>query len=251
VPDRFTKNDLASDADSRGDSDSLTTSSEPPKFSSREAFDEVLRAHRERRPAEEVHFLEHLCFPLDETADPSGMRFVLWQPVALFLQHGFQVEIEDQMCNGQVVLAYLRHDAAVFTNKVIARIDADRHRYPQAAVSIGLQILIQTLPDIAKSLQWIDQPTFEKVDRMLRKFKSAVHQGEYPGLPALRAQLSELAAVSKESDVRACVEFLRAGGEDARSWPPHSAAVASERALARDWLTPEEDAAWSYLQKVM
>lgn len=246
MPDRFSINDVDSATDSRANRNRVTTTLKT-EFSLREAFQDVLLLHRNRAPAEEVHFLKHLCFPLDA----AGLRFVLWQPVALFLQHGFKVEIEEQLCDGQVVLVYLGPSGAAFTNKIISRIDADRHQYPQAAVSIGLQILIQTLPDIAKSLQWIDQPTFEKVDRMLRKFKSAVHQGDYPGLHALRSQLSELAAVANESDVRACVEFLRAGGEDARSWPPQSAAIASEPALARDWLTPEEDAAWSYLQKVM
>lgn len=217
------------------------------KFSSSEAFDEVLAIHRKRAPAVEVHFLKHLCFPLDETADPAGLRFVLWQPVALFLHYGFEVVIEEQMCRGQVALVYLGHDAAAFTKKIIPPIEAVRRKNPLWIVSSGPEVLLKVLMDVSDRLRWHDQAIAEKVDRMRMEFKRAVRRGDYSGLSALRGQLSELAAESADSDVRACVEFLRKAGEDAHSWPPHSAALASERVLARDWLTPEEDAAWSHL----
>jgi hypothetical protein len=252
MPDRLSTSELPSETDLRGDRSTGATPSERVKFSSREAFEDLLRLHRKRAPAEEVHFLDRLCFPLDETADAVGLRFVLWQPVALFLQHGFQVEIEGEMCDGQVVLAYVRHDGAAFLNKIIQQVDRGRRLYPQIAVSSGPQILIQVLPAIANDLQlFFGEHSYQEVFRMLRPFKDAIRRGDYLGLPALRAQLAEYAAASiKESDLRACIEILRAGGEDGCSWPPHSAALASERALARDWLTPEEDAAWSYLQEV-
>jgi hypothetical protein len=217
-----------------------------PNFSSREAFNEVLALHRKRASAEDVQFLYHLCFPLEDTADPKGMRFVLWQPVALFLQYGFQVEIEEEMCQGQVVLAYLRHDAAAFTRQIIPEIEPVRSMQPITMVSSGPQVLLHVLTELC------DDPSRrpdsgEKIQRMLMGYKSAVRRGDYSGRSASRAQLSELVAESAETDVRACIEFLLAGGEEARNWPPHSAALASERVLAREWLTPEEDAAWSHL----
>lgn len=217
------------------------------EFSSREAFDEVLRLHRCRATAEEVHFLQHLCFSLDETVDPAGLRYVLWQPVALFLQCGFQIEIEELMCNGQVVLAYIGHDAAAFTEKIIPRIEAVRREYPLWVVSSGPQVLLHVLANVAESLRSHDRSAAEQVQRMLVEYKNAIRRGDYSGLPALRAQLSELGAVSTESDLRSCVQFLRTAHEGMHGWPLSSAALASEAVLARDWMTPEEDAAWSHL----
>ena len=212
---------------------------------SREAFDEVLRLHREGSPARDLYFLQHLCFALDETRDSIGVRFVLWQPVALFLQYGFHVEIIEHMCDGHVILANLEHDAAAFTEKIIPEIEQTRRNEPLWMISSGPQVLVQLLMVMADE-PWIQPSTSEKIHRMLREFKNAVRRGDYSGLSALRAQLSELAAESSEADVRKCIEFLRASAET-RSWPPHSAALASELTLAREWLTPEEDAAWSYL----
>ena len=215
------------------------------KVSSREAFDEILRLHRELAAAKDFYLLDHLSFPLGETRDRLGMRFVLWQPIALFLQYGFPVEIMEHMCGGHVVLANLEHDAAAVAEKIIPEIERTRLKEPLWMMSSGPQVLVQVLGVTAEE-SWFDHATTEKIHRMLREFKSAVRRGDYSGHSAFRAQLSELAAVSSESDVRKCIEFLRAG-EEARSWPPHSAALASEQALAREWLTPEEDAAWSYL----
>lgn len=212
---------------------------------SREAFDEVLRLHREGAPANDVYLLHHLNFALDETRDHLGVRFVLQQPVALFLQYGFHVEIVEHMCGGHVVLANLDHDAAAVAEKIVPEIEATRRREPLWMISSGPQVLVQVLMVMAEE-SWFHPAIAEKIHRILREFKSAVRRGDYSGLSAFRAQLSELAAVSPESDVRKCIEFLRAS-EEARSWPPHSAALASEQALAREWLTPEEDAAWSYL----
>jgi hypothetical protein len=129
--------------------------------------------------------------------------------------------------------------------KIIPEIEATRRREPRWMISCGPEVLVQVVGGIADD-PFLHPDTSEKIHRMLREFKSAVRRGDYSGLSAFRAQLSELAAVSSESDVRKCIEFLRAG-EEARSWPRHSAALASEQALAREWLTPEEDAAWSYL----
>src|ERR1035441_8672117 len=96
------------------------------KVSSREAFDEILRLHREHAAAKDLYFLDHLSFPLGETRDRLGMRFVLWQPIALFLQYGFHVEIMEHMCGGHVVLAYLEHDAAAVAEKIIPPIEIGR-----------------------------------------------------------------------------------------------------------------------------
>ena len=223
----------------------ISVDSATSRISSREAFDEILRLHREGAPARDLYFLDHLSFSLDETSDRLGVRFVLWQPIALFLQYGFYVEIMEEMCGGHVVLAYLQHDAAAVVKKIIPQIEATRRKEPLWMMSSGPEVLLKVADEIA------DEPllhpgTTEKMHRMLREFKRAIRRGDYSGLSVFRAQLSELAAVSSESDVRKCIEFLRAS-EEARSWPPHSAALASEQALAREWLTPEEDEAWSYL----
>jgi hypothetical protein len=215
------------------------------RVSTREAYNEILHLHREHAPAKDLYFLDHLSFPLNETSDRLGVRFVLWQPVALFLQYGFHVEIMEHMCGGHVVLANLEHDAAAVAGKIIPPIEATRRKEPLWMMSSGPEVLLKVADEIADEPE-LHPGTAEKMHRMLRQFKSAVRRGDLSGLPAFRAQLSELAAVSTESDVRRCIEYLRAT-EDARSWPPHSAALASEQALAREWLTPEEDAAWSYL----
>ena len=215
------------------------------KISSREAFEEVLHLHREGAPTKDLYFLDHLSFPLSETSDRLGVRFVLWQPIALFLQYGFYVEIMEEMCGGHVVLANLEHDAAAVAGKIVPRIEATRRKEPLWMMSSGPEVLLKVADDIADE-PLLHPATAEKMHRMLREFKRAIRRGDYSGRSAFRAQLSELAAVSAESDVRRCIEFLRAS-EEARSWPPHSAALASEQALARDWLTPEEDTAWSYL----
>ncbi len=213
--------------------------------SSREMFNEVLRLHREGAPAEDLYSLHHLSFALDETRDHLGVRFVLWRPVALFLQYGFHVEIIEDMCGGHVVLANLERDAAAVTEKIIPEIEKTRRQEPLWMIDNGPRVLFEVVRGIADE-PWLNPATAEKIHRMLREFKSAVRRGDYSGLSAFRAQLSELASVSPESDVRKCIEFLRAS-EESRIWPPHSAALASEQALAREWLTPEEDAAWSYL----
>jgi hypothetical protein len=214
-------------------------------FSSREAYDEILRLHREHADAKEVYFLDHLSFPLNETSDRVRVRYVLWQPLSLFLQYGFYVEIMEHLCGGHVVLANLEHDAAAVAGKIIPPIEETRRQEPEWMCGSGPEVLLHVVKEVADE-PLLSPATAEKLNRMLRKFKSAVRHGDFSGLPAYRAQLSELAAVSPESDVRRCIEYLRAS-EDARSWPPHSAALASEHALAREWLTPEEDAAWSYL----
>ena len=126
-------------------------SQESISFSTQEAFDALLRLHRQRATAEEIHFLEHLCFPLDGTSDPTGIRFVLWRPVAYFLQCGFQIEIEEQMCSGQVVLAYLGHDSAELAMKMAARIEAVRREYSLWAVSSGPQLLLHVLGSLGGS----------------------------------------------------------------------------------------------------
>ena len=151
------------------------------------------------------------------------------------------------MCSGQVVLAYLPHDGARFANKIIPVIEEDRRRYPHMAVSSGPEILIQVLPAIAEHFHWVDQITFEEIESYVRRIPDRRPAGSHSGLPALRAQLSELAAASDESNVRACIEFLRIGASWASDWPQHSAALVSEQSLARNLSTPEEDAAWSYL----
>ena len=212
---------------------------------SRQAFDEVLRLHRQRAPLEDVYVLNHLCFPLDETRDPLGLRYVLWHPVALFLQYGFQIKIIEHMCEGHVVLAYMEYDAAAFTKEIVPPIEAARRKHPLWMHSSGPQVLLDVVTEVSESPH-LHSVTAEKMRRMRLAFKSAVRRGEYSGLSALRAQLSELSATSSESDVRKCIELLRAG-EDPRGWPLHSAGLASERSLARDWLTVEEDAAWSHL----
>ena len=224
---------------------------EASNFAPLQEFEEILRLHRRRASIEEVLFLEHLCFSLPNTADSAGVRYVLWEPVALFLQHGFHIEIEERLCHGQVALAYLKRDAAAFADKILPRIEIDRRRYPQASVTSGPQIGIQRLPEIAEGLRWVDQPAFERLERMLQTFKNAVRRGDFSGLPALRAELAELAAVAEERDIVACVQFLRAGALQESSRPEGSASLASQSALARDWLTPEEDAAWSYLHEAM
>ena len=215
------------------------------EFVPREAFDKVLRLHRERAPLPSVYILDHLCFPLDETRDRLGLRFVLWQPLALFLQYGFRIEIIERMCEGHVILAYLEHNAAAFTNKIIPLIEAARRKHPLWMHSSGPQVLPHVLAEVSEFPD-LHPDTAEKMHRMRLAFKSAVRRGDNSGLSALRAQLSELSATSPEPDLRKCIELLSAS-EDARSWPPHSAGLASERSLARDWLTAEEDAAWSHL----
>jgi hypothetical protein len=216
-------------------------------ISSREAYDEILHLHREHAPAKDLYFLDHLSFPLNETSDRLRVRFLLWQPVALFLQYGFYVEIMEHMCGGHVVVANLEHDAAAVAGRIIPPIEATRRKEPEWMIYSGPQVLLHVLAEVADE-PFLNPATAEKMHRMLREFKSAVRRGDYSGLSALRAQLSELAAVSTESDVRSCIEYLYLrASDDAHSWPPHSAALASEQALAREWLTPEEDAAWSYL----
>lgn len=216
----------------------------PPDFSPNELFQEILRLDRKNAPAEEVQFLDYLCFRLNESA--ARYRFVLWQPVALFLQHGFDVCIEEQLCRGQVVLADLHEAAAQFVMKIVPVVESVRRKNPILMVTSGPQILLHLLPELAENLRWHDQSASEKVQLMYLEFKSAVRRGDYSGLSALRAQLSTLAATASESEVRACIDFLHSAG-DARNWPDHATALASERVLARDWLTPEEDAAWSHL----
>ena len=212
---------------------------------SRDAFNEVLRLHRERAPLADVYFLNHLCFPLDETRDHFGLRFVLWHPVALFLQYGFQIEIIESMCEGHVILAYLGHDAAAFAEKIVPPMEAARRLHPLWMQSSGPQVLLHVVGEVSES-PLLHPNAAEKMGRMRIEFKSAIRRGDYTFLSALRAQLAELSAGSTESDIRKCIELLRAS-EDADSWPPSSTGLASERSLARDWLTVEEDAAWSHL----
>jgi len=239
------KNKRPVEANSSGNTGFEGTDPGSSPLVSRDAFDEVLRLHRQRAPLEDVYLLNHLCFPLDETRDPLGLRFVLWQPVALFLLYGFQVEIIERMCEGHVILAYLDHDAAAFTSKIVPPIEASRRMHPQAMLSSGWEILLHLVADVYKD-PFLHPDTADKMHRMRLEFKSAVRRGDYSGLSALRAQLSELSATSTESDVRRCIELLRES-EDASGWPLHSAGLASERSLARVWLSAEEDAAWSYL----
>ena len=115
------------------------------EHSVRQAFNKVLDLHRKCAPVEEVLRLEDLSFPLVETSDPAGLRFLLWQPVFLFLQHGFKVEVIERMCHVQVVLAYLEHDAATFTKRIIQPIEVERSKTSFGMVSLGPQILIQVL----------------------------------------------------------------------------------------------------------
>ncbi|HEY4364214.1 MAG TPA: hypothetical protein VGN17_24805 [Bryobacteraceae bacterium] len=228
------------------DTEIAPNSQESSELSPVEEFEEILRLHRQGAPAQEVHFQGNLCFPLGQTADPTGLRYVLWYPVALFLKFGFEIEIEEQLCEGQVALAYMGHEAATFASKITPQIERVRRKYPMWVVSSGPQVLVHVLTHLSESLLWHDQGTAEKIQRMTMEFKSAVRRGDYSGLSALRAQLSELAGSSSESDVRVCVDYLRNAMEETGSRIP-TATLASERVLARDWLTPEEDVAWSHL----
>jgi hypothetical protein len=216
-------------------------------FSSHEAFEEILSLHRRGAPLEEVHFVDRLCFALEERSAEKGTPFVLWQPVAIFLQHGFCFDVDEELCEGHVVLASLPDDAAEFAAKIIPHVEAVRRKIPLSMVGSGPQILLHLLPDVSESLRWHDQSSSERVERMYLEFRKAVRRGDYSGLSALRAQLSELAGVAPETDVRVCVDFLRRAADQKHSWPDHAAALASEQVLSRDWLTPEEDAAWSHL----
>lgn len=45
------------------------------------------------------------------------------------------------------------------------------------------------------------------------------------------------------------VEFVKARCKKEDDWGPHDAMLLSEAALAREWLTPEEDEAWAPFQK--
>ena len=187
MPERMPKNEIFAGSDANADA---CVGADSFKQSSREAFDEVLRLHREGAQAKDLYFLPHLSFALDETRDPLGVRFVLWQPVALFLQYGFHVEIIEHMCGGHVVLANLEHAAAAIAEKIIPLIEATRRKEPLWMMSSGPQVLLHLVKEIAGE-PLLSPATAERMNRMLREFKSAVRRGDYSGLSAFRAQLSE------------------------------------------------------------
>ena len=56
--------------------------SDAQKARSRGAFEDVLNLHRTKASVREVYFLKRLCFPLEDTKDPMGLRYVLWGPLA-------------------------------------------------------------------------------------------------------------------------------------------------------------------------
>jgi hypothetical protein len=173
---------------------------------------DVLELHRKNGSLNDLYFLPSLCFDLPETADGNGVRFVLWQPIAEFLRFGFEVEVQEVLCHGHLAIVFLDHEAANFARRISREVELIRRVEPRSMISSG--------PEIRK--------------------------GDHSDLPFLRAQLSELAGSAGEEEVRRCIDVMRRA-ETERSWPANSSALLSERSLARDWLNPEEDAAWGHL----
>jgi hypothetical protein len=213
------------------------------EFSSSDTLERILDLHRQHAPAQEVYLIDKLCFPLEHTSDPLGVRYVLWTPLARFLEFAFPVEILDEMCEGHLLLANLSHEAAMIAEKLTPLIDRECRKQPFFMLSSGPQVMVSVASMVSSDVE--TRPQFaEKIGRMYEAYKGSVRKGQYSGLPALRAQLSEFALTATESELKKCIEILR---HEADTWPFNSAAQASERSLARDWLTPEEDAAWSHL----
>lgn len=222
---------------------------EDPKIShgapSTASFAEVLELHRKGGSLSDLYFLQSLCFDLPETADSYGVRFVLWQPIAQFLRFGFQIELQEILFEGHLVIIFLGHDAAEFARKIGDEAEALRRVAPKSMISNGPEILLQLVDGLANNPE-LDPTAGEKFLRMARGYRSAIRSGDHTDLPSLRAQLSELAGSAGEEEVRLCIDLLRQM-EAERSWPANSSALLSERSLAREWLDAEEERAWSHL----
>jgi hypothetical protein len=207
----------------------------------------LLEAHRQGRPAREVQFFDHLCFALEGTRDVNGVKYVLWRPFAQFIEQHFDFEIEETICEGEVVLAYLDHAVENFVRKTVRFIENGRRKSPYFTPESSYQVIIGTIPEVVAWLRSNGELDLARLaETMHRDFKRAVRSGQF-GSALRRSRLSALASQAPDWAVDTCIDFLRCIETDSYESQPISIALASERSLARDWLTPEEEAAWSYL----
>jgi hypothetical protein len=214
-------------------------------------FNLLLEAHRAAWDNRKVQCLPSLCFPFPETNDGKGMRYALWHPVTRLLELSFPIEIEEWMCNGEVALVYLERDTGRLIEGIYPEIEEARRGNPYYGAQSALQLTAHALLRVRDDLEMQQSGTAGVVDEMRTRFVRYIRTDSRSLDP--RWALAEAARTTPRWAASACLTFLNSvsgvTGQDSADLGLQSLALASESSLGRDWLRPEEEAAWSYLRE--
>jgi hypothetical protein len=166
------------------------------------------------------------------------MRFLLWKPVLEFLQKSFHVEIEEWLCRGEVALAYLTNDSAIFAQRITGPLEESRRSMPFRSEYSGYGVILNSLCELEVQLRYED-PTSADIIRQIRQKDR--HSSRVKD--RLRQELTRLTEDAPDWIVQLCIDFLtqHLSGRDEEY---QGIEIASQESLATDWLSDEEEQAW-------
>jgi hypothetical protein len=230
---------------------SFKEESNPPRSTPEQANPDlarVLRAHRAGLETAQVRFLQRLSFRIEGTQDDNGVRYVLWRPLVEFIQEEYNFEIEQWLCEGEIAIAYLSHDAARLTDAVLPRIENARLESPFSSRRGTFAVAFSAFCEVELQLSVDERPEAAAAERIRKRVKRRVRGSGfgYSGEEDIRAALTAQIKTLPRWALDACLEFAHQIQPETYTGPMREA-TASESVLAEDWLRPEEEAAWRNL----
>lgn len=208
-------------------------------------FEVLLEAHRKRLSSQTVLFLPDLCFEIQGSADDLGARYVLWRPLVFLLRQRWALEIEEWLCGGEVAIAFATHEMLGLLEEIVPIVERQRRGQPYCDPLSSLNLVLDALSQLEELLSR-GSPYFETIQFLHVAFRSFIRVSSKQARET-NEQLLQAARYAPDWSIRVCLEFLEAVRGPTRGAEIREVMLASERSLAVDWLTAEEDEAWQHL----